>query len=95
MILLDLNSDALFETRRICEAEGSNVRTMTCDVGSDEDVENVFHSLQSNERRIDILVNCAGICGSNPIFYDNFSSMWQDMNINFGGVGNSTSWPRT
>ena len=86
LVLLDLTEESLIETAQLCQKEGAKVRTSPCDVGATQQVDNVIRSLESTEGRVDILVNCAGICGSKPILHENFDSMWRDMNINFGGV---------
>jgi len=85
-VLIDLNASTLDATTKLCEEAGSEVKRLSCDVSSENQVKDLVQSVLSEDGRIDILVNCAGVCGSKPLKLENFKSMWRDMEINLGGV---------
>jgi 3-oxoacyl-[acyl-carrier protein] reductase len=60
---LDVNSEAL----KILKSEQANVNTFTCDVSSNEKVENVIYEIIETNDGINVLINNAGIMKNAPL----------------------------
>ena len=60
ILVCDIDGDGLAETVRRIEALGHRGHGVRCDVGSDEQIQNLFAELDSVFGRIDILVNNVG-----------------------------------
>ena len=84
--VIDVALTNLMQTADICQAEGSHALPLACDVSKEDQVKATVGEVMARLGRIDILVNCAGVSLSKPIFLDTFSSIWREMEINFGGV---------
>src|SRR5664279_3188869 len=63
---IDLAADACAETQRDIEAAGRSCRAYACDVSDCEAVKKTVASIAADFRRIDILVNIAGITSRIP-----------------------------
>ncbi|MGC1241602.1 MAG: glucose 1-dehydrogenase [Chryseosolibacter sp.] len=61
VFLLDLNTEALEETKKTILASGGNAVALRCNVADQPEVVNVFQQIIQQSGRIDILVNSAGI----------------------------------
>lgn len=61
LALLDVNQDALTETKELCEAFGVKAQTYQVDVTNEEQVETVFHDIVTEFGSLNGLVNNAGI----------------------------------
>ena len=59
--LLDVDEQALEETRQQCAAHGITARTHTVNVAKEEDVTRAMDAIVSDAGRLDILINNAGI----------------------------------
>ncbi len=58
---LDLNTDDLAETQRLCAALGVTARTYRCNVSLEAEVEATFSAIVNDFGSVDVLVNNAGI----------------------------------
>lgn len=61
LALLDMDTTALDETRALCEAHGTGVRSYRCDVTRESDVTNVLDGVVADFSRLDVMINNAGI----------------------------------
>ncbi|MDX2190793.1 MAG: SDR family NAD(P)-dependent oxidoreductase [Bacteroidota bacterium] len=61
--LFDRNADMLEKTKKEFEALNINTFTFTADISNEESVKNGFEEVQKKYRKIDIMVNSAGIVG--------------------------------
>ena len=61
LALLDVNQDALTETKELCEAFGVKAQTYQVDVTNEEQVEQVFSDIVTEFGALNGLVNNAGI----------------------------------
>ncbi|GAL33689.1 3-oxoacyl-[acyl-carrier protein] reductase [Vibrio maritimus] len=61
LALLDVNQDALTETKELCEAFGVKAQTYQVDVTNEEQVEKVFRDIVTEFGSLNGLVNNAGI----------------------------------
>ena len=88
LVLVDFALPSLDETVKICNAEGSQAIPFACDVSDEDQVNVMLDEVVTRVGHIDVLVNCAGVCTSKPIFLDTFSAIWREVRINLGGVNN-------
>jgi 3-hydroxyacyl-CoA dehydrogenase/3-hydroxy-2-methylbutyryl-CoA dehydrogenase len=58
------------------------------DISSELDVRNVFDRIQKDFGRLDVLVNCAGIILSQPIYEHSFENFNRVLDININGTYN-------
>src|SRR5258708_1470018 len=82
----DLALPKLESTIALCEAQGAKSIPFACDVSNEDQVERMIEEVEAQVGGIDILINVAGVCNSKPIFFENFSTIWRDIEINLGGV---------
>jgi 3-oxoacyl-[acyl-carrier protein] reductase len=61
LALLDLNAEALDETRRLCEAQGRQARTYICNVTQEGAVIAALDRVVADFGRLDVMINNAGI----------------------------------
>ncbi|HEY6645172.1 SDR family oxidoreductase [Povalibacter sp.] len=59
--LLDLNQADLDATRALCEANGVQARTYTCNVSREDDVGATLDAVVNDFGRLDVMINNAGI----------------------------------
>ncbi|KPJ00060.1 PREDICTED: uncharacterized oxidoreductase TM_0325-like [Papilio xuthus] len=69
--LIDINEENLDKTVEACKAKKVEVIKIIADLTKDEDVKRTIDSTVRKFDRIDIVVNCAGICGSGSILDPN------------------------
>lgn len=95
LALVDINEEALSETREACRDAGGNIRTYTVDVADEPAVEQLFNDVVSDFGRLNGLVNNAGVTRDalliktrNGEVVDKMSSADWDkvMSINLRGV---------
>ncbi|KPJ16338.1 putative oxidoreductase yxbG [Papilio machaon] len=65
--LIDINEQNLEITAEACKAKKVEVLNVAADLTKDEDVKRSIDSTVRKFGKIDIVVNCAGICGSGSI----------------------------
>src|SRR5689334_23260632 len=61
VLILEVNSATAGETVKSCKASGGNARAYICDVSDHHSVIKLIHEIIEEYKRIDILVNSAGI----------------------------------
>jgi NAD(P)-dependent dehydrogenase (short-subunit alcohol dehydrogenase family) len=81
--ILDLNTDALTQTKQTCSAFGGKVEAFGCDVTNSTRVEEVLSQVEQQLGPIDILVNNAGIFDQRPFNMGTFDSFWRQIEVNF------------
>lgn len=84
--LIDIAQPDLSATSNLCKAAGSKVLPFACDVSKESQVKATVDAIVKELGHIDILVNCAGVANSKPVFFESFSSMWRDIEVNAGGA---------
>lgn len=62
VVVVDLNKKGAEETNLEIQRKGGKAIFIKADVSKKEDVENIVNITENNFGKIDILVNCAGIC---------------------------------
>ena len=62
VVVVDLNKKGTEETNLEIQRKGGKAIFIKADVSKKEDVENIVNITKNNFGKIDILVNCAGIC---------------------------------
>ena len=62
VVVVDLNKKGAEETNLEIQRKGGKAIFIKADVSKKEDVENIVNITKNNFGKIDILVNCAGIC---------------------------------
>jgi 2-keto-3-deoxy-L-fuconate dehydrogenase len=86
VIVLDLNRKAADATAESIRASGGLVDSMECDVGSTDQVAEVFARIERERRRIDVLVNNAGIAHVGTIEQTAEAELDQLYRVNVKGV---------
>jgi len=83
VILVDINKQALTLLAEELTQLGHNALAHVCDVTDPVSIDNLVKDIDSQHQRIDTLVNCAGILGSNDYMFNIDSDDWDAvMNIN-------------
>ncbi len=86
VVLADINQQALNTFFKELKTP-TNVLTQICDVTCKADIEKVISNTHEKFGQIDILVNCAGILGSDLLTFDILESEWDDViNVNLKGT---------
>ena len=62
VVVVDLNKKGVEETNLEIQRKGGKSIFIKADVSKKEDVENIVNITENNFGKVDILVNCAGIC---------------------------------
>ncbi len=87
--LLDLNEQALTETTQSIAASGGNVKSVTCNVTDQPAVVSIFNQIAEDEKRVDILVNSAGIAHIGRLETTSEKDFDRILNVNVKGVYNA------
>lgn len=87
--LLDLNEQALVETTQGIAAAGGKAKSMTCNVVDQSGVVTIFDQIAASEKRIDILVNSAGIAHIGKLETTSEKDFDRILNVNVKGVYNA------
>ena len=83
VILVDINEQALASLAEELTQLGYNALAHACDVTDPVSIDNLVKDIDRQHQRIDTLVNCAGILGSNDYMFNIDSDDWDAvMNIN-------------
>jgi len=86
VVIVDLNKNSAERTSLEIQKKGGKAIFIKADVSKKEDVENIVTITENNFGRIDILVNCAGICQIRSI-EDITEKEWDKvMSVNFKGT---------
>ena len=89
VFLLDLNEQALEETRQHIIANNGNARAIRCNVADQAEVTGIFNNIIASENRIDILVNSAGIAHIGRLDTTGEKDFDRIFNVNVKGVYNA------
>ena len=89
VFLLDLNEQALEETRQHIIANNGNARAIRCNVADQAEVTGIFNNIIASENRIDILVNSAGIAHIGRLETTGEKDFDRIFNVNVKGVYNA------
>lgn len=81
----DCDPEAGIEIQQAMRGEGHSVTAHVCDVSSDEDIRVVINEVISKHRRIDCLINDAGISWSGGLFDRSLSDWDRVINVNLRG----------
>ena len=85
--LADINLDAIKETAELVKAIGGEAITISTDVASYEQCENMVAEAVKTFGKLDIIFNNAGIAGERALTIDTPVEMWQKViDINLSGV---------
>ncbi len=74
------------DIKQVAEELGQNVVAVAVDVSSDQSCERFSQFLKENYKKIDVLVNNAGIMGKNPISNFDLTQIEKVMNTNLYGA---------
>ncbi|MEW6622667.1 MAG: SDR family NAD(P)-dependent oxidoreductase [Bacillota bacterium] len=78
VIISDINDFKLADTGREIAGYGTETFTLNMDVGNPQRVNECFQEVLNKYGRIDVLVNCAGICKTTP-FNEITPEEWNEM----------------
>lgn len=84
--LVDINEEALNETRHELHEKGLAAEVFKADITNEQEVERLFSHIEERHRRADILVNNAGIIRDNLIFKMNADDWDSVMNVHLKGT---------
>jgi NAD(P)-dependent dehydrogenase (short-subunit alcohol dehydrogenase family) len=86
VVILDIDRDAAGATVNSINQNGGRAISLSCDVSKSREVRKVFHTIDSELRRIDILVNNAGIAHIGTLANTSEEDFDQIYNVNVKGV---------
>ena len=86
LVLIDVKTSALDKEVHQIQNEGGQAIGITADVSDENDVKNAVASVIKKFGKIDILVNCAGICKMIPILEINAAEWDRFMAVNLRSV---------
>lgn len=89
VFLIDLNEQAMSETRNRIEAGGGRATMQACNVADQQEVSKVFDRIIAQEKRLDILVNSAGIAHIGRLETTAEKDFDRIFNVNVKGVYNT------
>ncbi|WP_282173915.1 SDR family oxidoreductase [Cytobacillus firmus] len=84
--LVDINEEALNETRHELQEKGLAAEVFKADITNEQEVERLFSHIEEKHGRADILVNNAGIIRDNLIFKMNADDWDSVMNVHLKGT---------
>lgn len=84
--LVDINEEALNETRQELQEKGLAAEVFKADITNEQEVERLFSHIEERHGRADILVNNAGIIRDNLIFKMNADDWDSVMNVHLKGT---------
>ncbi|MGY6213138.1 SDR family oxidoreductase [Cytobacillus firmus] len=84
--LVDINEEALNETRHELQEKGLAAEMFKADITNEQEVERLFSYIEERHGRVDILVNNAGIIRDNLIFKMNADDWDSVMNVHLKGT---------
>ncbi|MEK3857213.1 SDR family oxidoreductase [Cytobacillus sp. FSL H8-0458] len=84
--LVDINEEALNETRHELQEKGLAAEVFKADITNEQEVERLFSHIEERHGRADILVNNAGIIRDNLIFKMNADDWDSVMNVHLKGT---------
>jgi 2-keto-3-deoxy-L-fuconate dehydrogenase len=88
VFVFDLNAEACAETASALNKEGFKATAVTCDVTSETSVNEAFQKIIIHAKKVDILVNSAGIAQIGNIENTTVSDLDKIYNVNIKGTFN-------
>jgi len=86
LVLADTNEIKLKELAQELDPSGEKVLAQKCDVTNQQDILSLIENAHNKFKRIDVLINCAGILGSDELLFDVSENDWDSvMNVNLKG----------
>ena len=86
LVLVDNNIKNLQLLSNEIDPLGQRVLTLQCDVTKAHDILSVIEKTNNHFKRIDVLVNCAGVLGSDSLLFDVTTDDWdQVFDVNLKG----------
>ena len=76
VVLVDINENGLTELSDELTSQGFSATAKVCDITNAQSIETLVQDIDSQYQRIDGLVNCAGILGSNDYMFDIAADEW-------------------
>lgn len=89
VFLLDLNTNAVEETKSYIVAKGGKAFAMRCNVSDQNEVNDIFQNVIQQAGRLDILVNSAGIAHIGKLETTQMADFEKVFNVNVKGVYNA------
>jgi len=89
LFLLDLNLEALEETKNKIVSHGGDAKVLRCNVADQEEVIGIFEQIIREAGRLDILVNSAGIAHIGRLETTSAKDFEKIFNVNVKGVYNT------
>jgi 2-keto-3-deoxy-L-fuconate dehydrogenase len=89
VFLLDLNAEAAEATKKSITANGGAAYAIPCNVADQQEVHGVFQQIIDQAKRVDILVNSAGIAHIGKLDTTSVSDFERIFNVNVKGVYNT------
>jgi len=74
------------DTVELLKKEGVKAKGWELDATDVDAVGKAIDEVEKDLGPIAVLVNCAGIVGSRPIFMENYKNFWKTMEVNCGAV---------
>lgn len=85
VIIVDLDENNAKDTLEKINVY-SDGKFIKADVSSEDEVKNIFEIVETEYKRLDILMNVAGICSTNTIFIEDMNGWDKMMDINLKGT---------
>jgi len=76
VVLVDINETGLTELSNELTSQGLSADAKVCDITNSQSIEKLVRDIDSQYQRIDGLVNCAGILGSNDYMFNIEADEW-------------------
>jgi NAD(P)-dependent dehydrogenase (short-subunit alcohol dehydrogenase family) len=84
LVLADTDTENLKLFTKEIDPLGQRVLVQQCDVTSEQDIHSLIKKTNEYFKRIDVLVNCAGVLGTNTLLFDLTEADWDrvfDVNL--------------
>jgi NAD(P)-dependent dehydrogenase (short-subunit alcohol dehydrogenase family) len=81
LVLVDTNNANLQLLSEAIDPLGQRVLTLQCDVTKEQDMLSVIEKANNHFKRIDVLVNCAGVLGPDALLFDLTADHVFDVNL--------------
>ena len=85
LALVDINMKMLVKTQADCAKKGVKAEVYACDISDKRDIEAMVKKVMKDFRRIDVLINNAGIVAGKWVHEYEFDDIKKTMSVNFVG----------